>query len=139
MRRAAEQRRHAVTALAGCSGFSPNAGSAFLSARAADPLAAAVAHISNAAGTLADLLGEDRPLLHDTVGHLEVITQSLIHDLPTLDDVLRKLPGEQRQWVYRQDLAELVLAESEQLHQPGRPLGAQLRASRSVVIRPRPR
>jgi phospholipid/cholesterol/gamma-HCH transport system substrate-binding protein len=58
----------------------------------ADPLAAAVAHISDAAGTLADLLGEDRPLLQSTVGHLEVISQSLIHDLPTLDDVLRKLP-----------------------------------------------
>jgi phospholipid/cholesterol/gamma-HCH transport system substrate-binding protein len=62
----------------------------------ADPLAAAVAHISNAAGTLADLLGEDRPLLHSTVGHLEGIQQSLIHDLPTLDDVLRKLPGAYR-------------------------------------------
>jgi phospholipid/cholesterol/gamma-HCH transport system substrate-binding protein len=58
----------------------------------ADPLAAAVAHISNAAGTLADLLGEDRPLLHSTFGHLEGIQQSLIHDLPTLDHVLGKLP-----------------------------------------------
>ncbi|GLE53507.1 MCE family protein [Mycobacterium montefiorense] len=58
----------------------------------ADPLAAAVAHISNAAGTLADLLGEDRPLLHSTFGHLEDIQQSLIHDLPTLDHVLGKLP-----------------------------------------------
>jgi phospholipid/cholesterol/gamma-HCH transport system substrate-binding protein len=62
----------------------------------ADPLAAAVAHISNAAGTLADLLGEDRPLLHSTIGHLEGISQSLINDLPTLDDVLRKLPGAYR-------------------------------------------
>ncbi len=58
----------------------------------ADPLAAAVAHISNAAGTLADLLGEDRPLLHSTFGHLEGIQQSLINDLPTLDHVLGKLP-----------------------------------------------
>ncbi len=62
----------------------------------ADPLAAAVAHISNAAGTLADLLGEDRPLLHSTVGHLEGIQQSLINDLPTLDDVLGKLPSAYR-------------------------------------------
>lgn len=62
----------------------------------ADPLAAAVAHISDAAGTLADLLGEDRPLLHATFGHLEDIQQSLIHDLPTLDEVLRKLPGAYR-------------------------------------------
>jgi len=62
----------------------------------ADPLAAAVAHISSAAGTLSDLLGEDRRLLHSTLGHLEVIQQSLINDLPTLDDVLRKLPGAYR-------------------------------------------
>lgn len=62
----------------------------------ADPLAQAVAHISNAAGTLADLLGEDRPLLHSTFGHLEGIQQSLVGDLPTLDDVLRKLPGAYR-------------------------------------------
>jgi phospholipid/cholesterol/gamma-HCH transport system substrate-binding protein len=59
----------------------------------ADPLAAAAAHISDAAGTLADLLGEDRPLLHGTLGHLEGIQQPLINDLPTLDDVLAKLPG----------------------------------------------
>ena len=59
----------------------------------ADPLAAAAAHISDAAGTVAGLLGEDRPLLHDTLGHLEGIQQSLIADLPTVDDVLGKLPG----------------------------------------------
>jgi phospholipid/cholesterol/gamma-HCH transport system substrate-binding protein len=62
----------------------------------ADPLAAAAAHISDAAGTLSDLLAEDRPFLHSTVGHLEGISQSLINDLPTLDDVLRKLPGAYR-------------------------------------------
>ncbi|OBH58403.1 virulence factor Mce family protein [Mycobacterium sp. E2479] len=59
----------------------------------ADPLAAATAHISEAAGTAADLLSEDRPVLHDTLGHLEGIQQSLINDLPTVDDVLGKLPG----------------------------------------------
>jgi phospholipid/cholesterol/gamma-HCH transport system substrate-binding protein len=58
----------------------------------ADPLAAATAHISDAAGTLADLLGEDRPLLHNTVGYLEGIQQPLIAELPDLDDVLSKLP-----------------------------------------------
>ncbi|MGH3959046.1 MCE family protein [Mycobacterium sp.] len=62
----------------------------------ADPLAAAVAHISNAAGTLADLLGEDRPLLHGTVGYLDGIQQALIKDLPTLDDELAKLPNAYR-------------------------------------------
>ena len=35
-------------------------------------------------------------MLHSTVGHLEGIQQSLIHDLPTLDDVLRKLPDAYR-------------------------------------------
>ena len=32
----------------------------------ADPLAAGTAHISNAAGTVADLLADDRALLHKT-------------------------------------------------------------------------
>ncbi|WP_068177406.1 MlaD family protein [Mycobacterium sp. UM_CSW] len=59
----------------------------------ADPLAAAAAHISDAAGTLADLLGEDRPLLHGTLERLEGIAQPLINDLPTLDGVLAKLPN----------------------------------------------
>lgn len=61
-----------------------------------DPLAAAAAHISDAAGTLADLLGEDRPLLHSTVGYLEGIQQPLTNDLPSLDDVLGKLPDAYR-------------------------------------------
>ncbi|GAB1812098.1 MCE family protein [Mycobacterium sp. MUNTM1] len=59
----------------------------------ADPLAAAAAHISDAAGTVASLLSEDRSPLHGTLGHLEGIQQSLINDLPTLDNVLEKLPG----------------------------------------------
>jgi phospholipid/cholesterol/gamma-HCH transport system substrate-binding protein len=59
----------------------------------ADPLAAAAAHISDAAGTLADLLGEDRPSLHGTLERLEGISQPLINDLPTLDNVLAKLPN----------------------------------------------
>lgn len=58
----------------------------------ADPLAAAVAHLSEAAGTLSDLLAEDRPLLHGAVGHLEGIQQPLIDKLPELDAVLAKLP-----------------------------------------------
>lgn len=58
----------------------------------ADPLAAATAHLSNAAGSLADLLGDNRPLLRSTVGYLEGIQQSVIDDLPSLDDVLGKLP-----------------------------------------------
>jgi phospholipid/cholesterol/gamma-HCH transport system substrate-binding protein len=62
----------------------------------ADPLAAAAAHISNAAGTLADLLGEDRSLLHSTFGYLEGIQQPIIGELPILDDVLRRLPDAYR-------------------------------------------
>ena len=62
----------------------------------ADPLAAAVAHISNAAGTLADLLGEDRPLLHNTVGQLEGVQQPIIDQVGSLDEVLRKLPDAYR-------------------------------------------
>ena len=62
----------------------------------ADPLAAEAAHISNAAGTLADLLGEDRPLLHGTVGSLEGIQQPIINELATLDEVLTKLPDAYR-------------------------------------------
>jgi phospholipid/cholesterol/gamma-HCH transport system substrate-binding protein len=62
----------------------------------ADPLASAVAHISNAAGTVADLLAEDRTLLHSTVGYLEHIQQPLIGQLPSLDEVLGKLPASYR-------------------------------------------
>jgi phospholipid/cholesterol/gamma-HCH transport system substrate-binding protein len=62
----------------------------------ADPLAAAAAHISDAAGTLADLLGDDRRLLHSTVGQLEGIQQPIIDQLPSLDEVLRKLPDAYR-------------------------------------------
>ncbi len=62
----------------------------------ADPLATAVAHISNAAGTLADLLTENQTLLHSTVGYLEGIQQPLIDEMPQVDDVLTKLPGAYR-------------------------------------------
>ena len=37
----------------------------------ADPLADATANISNAAGTIADLLADNRPVLQSSVGHLE--------------------------------------------------------------------
>ncbi|MEO8815775.1 MAG: MlaD family protein [Mycobacterium sp.] len=62
----------------------------------ADPLATAVAHISGAAGTLADLLGENRPLLHNTIGYLGAVSGPLIEDLPELDDMLGKLPDAYR-------------------------------------------
>jgi phospholipid/cholesterol/gamma-HCH transport system substrate-binding protein len=59
----------------------------------ADPLANATANISNAAGTLGDLLRDDRPLLKDTVGHLETIQQPLVDQRDQLNDLLQKLPN----------------------------------------------
>ncbi len=59
----------------------------------ADPLAAAVAHISNASGTVADLLADDRPLLKSTVGHLETFQQPLVDQEQQLDAFLTKFPN----------------------------------------------
>jgi phospholipid/cholesterol/gamma-HCH transport system substrate-binding protein len=59
----------------------------------AEPVAAATAGVSNAGGTVAALLAEDRPLLHSTVGYLQGVLQPLIDHLPLLDDVLGKEPG----------------------------------------------
>jgi phospholipid/cholesterol/gamma-HCH transport system substrate-binding protein len=58
----------------------------------ADPLANATADISNAAGTLGDLLADDRPILKDTVGKLETLQQPLVDGQAKLDDLLTKLP-----------------------------------------------
>lgn len=58
-----------------------------------DPLADATAHISDAAGTLADLLAAERPVLKDTVSHLETFQQPLVDRRDELDDLLIKLPN----------------------------------------------
>ncbi|KUH94383.1 MlaD family protein [Mycobacterium sp. IS-3022] len=58
----------------------------------ADPIASSVADISDAAGTVADLLADNRPLLQSTVGHLEVIQQPLIDQKDQLNDILTRLP-----------------------------------------------
>ncbi|MCG5431959.1 virulence factor Mce family protein [Mycobacterium sp. MYCO198283] len=58
----------------------------------ADPLADSVGHISDAAGTVADLLADDRPLLRDTVNHLDTVQQPLVDQQAQLDDLLTKLP-----------------------------------------------
>ena len=58
----------------------------------ADPLAAGTAHISNAAGTVADLLGEDRALLHKTLNYLDQVQQPLIDQREQLNDYLHKVP-----------------------------------------------
>jgi phospholipid/cholesterol/gamma-HCH transport system substrate-binding protein len=59
----------------------------------ADPLAAGTAHISNAAGTIADLLADNRALLHDTVSRLETIATPLIDQRDQVEDMLTKLPN----------------------------------------------
>jgi len=58
----------------------------------AGPLADAAANISNAAGTVADLLADNRPLLHATIDQLQTIQQPLLDQSGQLDDVLTKLP-----------------------------------------------
>ncbi|CAM4258367.1 virulence factor Mce family protein [Mycobacterium basiliense] len=57
-----------------------------------EDLAGGVAHISNAAGTVADLLGEDRALLHKTVNYLDAVQQPLIDQREQLNDFLIKVP-----------------------------------------------
>jgi phospholipid/cholesterol/gamma-HCH transport system substrate-binding protein len=59
----------------------------------ADPVASSVANISNAAGSLADLLSDNRPLLKDTVGYLEVIQQPLIDQKQEVNDTLIQIPA----------------------------------------------
>ena len=58
----------------------------------ADPIATSVADISDAAGTIADLLADNRPLLQSTVGHLEAIQQPLVDQQDQLNDILSRLP-----------------------------------------------
>ncbi|MGC2654897.1 MAG: virulence factor Mce family protein [Mycobacterium sp.] len=58
----------------------------------ADPLAAGTANISNAAGTVADLLADNRGLLHNTVNYLDALQQPLIDQRAQVDDLLHKTP-----------------------------------------------
>jgi phospholipid/cholesterol/gamma-HCH transport system substrate-binding protein len=58
----------------------------------ADQLAGGTAHISNAAGTVADLLAEDRGLLHGTLNYLDAVQQPLIDQREQLNDFLHKVP-----------------------------------------------
>lgn len=57
-----------------------------------DQLAGGTAHISNAAGTVADLLAEDRGLLHKTINYLDAVQQPLIDQQDQLQDYLKKVP-----------------------------------------------
>ena len=63
-----------------------------LKGRATD-LADGTAHISNAAATVADLLADNRALLHDTVGRLETVAGPLVDQRDKLGDMLGKLPS----------------------------------------------
>jgi len=57
-----------------------------------DPLASSVANISDAAGTIADLLADNRPLLQSTVTYLEGVQQPLVDQKDQLNDILVRLP-----------------------------------------------
>ena len=59
----------------------------------AAPLADGTAHISDAAGTVADLLADNRALLHDTVGRLETVAAPLVEQRDKFGDILGKLPN----------------------------------------------
>lgn len=58
----------------------------------ADPLAGAVADISNASGTLASLLAEDRPLLQETLPKVETILQPFADEPERLEQLLNEYP-----------------------------------------------
>ncbi len=58
----------------------------------ADPIAKSVADISDAAGSVADLLGENRPLLQKTVTNLEILQQPLVDQKDQLNDILSSCP-----------------------------------------------
>jgi len=57
-----------------------------------DPIASSVANISDAAGTIADLLADNRPLLQSTLTYLEGVQQPLIDQHVQVDDILTRLP-----------------------------------------------
>jgi phospholipid/cholesterol/gamma-HCH transport system substrate-binding protein len=57
-----------------------------------DQLAGGTAHISNAAGTVADLLAEDRGLLHSSLNYLDAVQQPLIDQREQLNDFIHKVP-----------------------------------------------
>jgi len=58
----------------------------------ADPLAGAIADISNASTELAGLLSDERPILQQTLGKLETIQQPLADDPAKLDKLLTEYP-----------------------------------------------
>jgi phospholipid/cholesterol/gamma-HCH transport system substrate-binding protein len=59
----------------------------------ADPLAEGTAHISNAAGTVADLLADNRALVHQTVDRLETLASPLVEQRMRISDLVGKVPA----------------------------------------------
>jgi phospholipid/cholesterol/gamma-HCH transport system substrate-binding protein len=57
-----------------------------------EQLAGGTAHISNAAGTVADLLAEDRGLLHKSLNYLDALQQPLIDQREELNDFIHTVP-----------------------------------------------
>lgn len=62
----------------------------------ADPVVAGTAHISDAAGTLAALLSENRTLLHDTIDKAEIANGPLVEQRDELDRKIHKFPEDMR-------------------------------------------
>jgi len=58
----------------------------------ADPFAAGIANISNGAGTVGDLLADNRTLLHKTLNYLEPIQQPIIDQRDLWDDQIHRTP-----------------------------------------------
>jgi len=58
----------------------------------ADPLAAGTAHLSNAAGTVADLLADNRALLQKEINYLQALQQPLVDQRDQLNDLIHKTP-----------------------------------------------
>lgn len=58
----------------------------------ADPLATAIADISNASGTLGGLLADDRPLLQQATAYLETIQTPIADEPAKLDKLLSEYP-----------------------------------------------
>ena len=58
----------------------------------ADPLAEGTAQLSNAAGTVSDLLADNRALLHKEINYLQALQQPLIDQKDPLNDLIHKTP-----------------------------------------------
>jgi phospholipid/cholesterol/gamma-HCH transport system substrate-binding protein len=58
----------------------------------ADGFAAGIANISNGSGTVADLLADNRQLLHKTLNYLEPLQQPIIDQQDLYDDQIKRTP-----------------------------------------------